>query len=167
MITLEAAGLKEPPSQQRTDALGRGPGRERGCGSVRKGRVGQRDWELGLSSPLFPHLHLARSSQQEVVSSLQNRRLGETPGISHPLGCGQHFPAGAVSPHGSSSTLIPVPTWQPPAVVPGPMGMALLLLLGTTCVSLQPQGTEDFLDSLQVALTGLLLFAFPGLPSSV
>ena len=32
---------------------------------MRKGRVGQRDWELGLSSPLFPHLHLARSSQQD------------------------------------------------------------------------------------------------------
>ena len=101
--------------------------------------------ELGLSSPLFPHLHLARSSQQEVVSGVCRIGDWEKPGNFSPSGLWTAFSSSSCV-----SSMAPAPLSS--QYLPGSLllwfqahQMALLLLLGTTCVSLQPQGTEDFL----------------------
>lgn len=112
---------------------------------MRKGRIGQRDWELGLSSPLSPHLHLARSSQQEVVSGVCRIGDWEKPGNFSPSGLWTAF-----SSRSCVSSMAPAPLssqYLPASLLLWFQAhqMALLLLLGTTCVSLQPQGTDDFL----------------------
>lgn len=146
-----------------SDLAGREVGR-----NVRKGpsgRVGQRNWELGLFSslsckPCSPDCIWPGPANRKWCQEFGESGTGRSLGISHPLGCGQHFPAGAVSPLPSSSTLSP-------QYLPGSLllwfqahQMNLLLLLGTPPV--YPSSPRAVKISCWSPL-----FAFTVLPSSV
>ena len=110
-------GPRESPSHQRTQALGgvtwqgeRLVGRWQGEAVEELGK-GSGSWVCRRPCP-------ASGQVQPTVSGDWSL---EDPGAPHPLTCGGHFPIVPVSPSWLQlRSVIPAPTRQPPAVVPGP-----------------------------------------------
>lgn len=101
---------------------------------MRRGLVEDLDKGTGrwvCPAGLFPRLHLARSSQQELVLGVWRIGDWEKLGDFSPSGLWTAFSSrSCVSSMAPAHAVIPVPTWQTPAVVSGPSD-SLALLLGT------------------------------------